>query len=83
MSDIQQMFHQVLANQDDQQVSRILWRDNPNQAFQDYAIAVHVSGQADSPCFANWELKCTTLDQKESVSKTVIDAVLHKFQMDD
>ena len=44
MSDIQQMFHQVLANQDDQQVSRILWRDNPNQAFQDYVIAVHVSG---------------------------------------
>ena len=83
MSDIQQMFHQVLTNQDDQQALRFLWRDNPNQAFQDYAMTVHVFGKADSPCCANWALKRTALDQKKSVSKNVIDAVLHKFYMDD
>ena len=69
----------VLPSQDDQQVLRFLWRDNPNQAFEDYAMMVHVFGKADSPCCANWALKCTTLDQKESVSKNVIDAVLHNF----
>ena len=42
MSDIQQMFHQVLTNQDDQQALRFLWRDNPNQAFEDYVMTVHV-----------------------------------------
>ena len=36
MSDIQQLFHQVLTNQDDQQASRFLWRDNLNQAVEDY-----------------------------------------------
>ena len=83
MSDIQQMFHQVLANQDDQQALRFLWRDKPNQAFEDYAMTVNVFGKADSPCCANWALKDTALDQKENISKNVIDAVLHKFYMDD
>ena len=83
MSDIQQMFHQVLTNQDDQQALRFLWRDNPNQAFQDYAMTVHVFGKADSPCCANWALKRTTLDQKDSVRKNVIHAVLYKCYMDD
>ena len=83
MSDIQQMFHLVLTNQDDQQALRFLWRDNPNQAFEDYAMMVHVFGKANSPCCANWVLKRTALDEKESVSRNVIDTVLHKFYMDD
>ena len=82
VSYIQKMFHQVLTNQDDQQALRFLWRDNPNQAFEDYAMTVHVFGKADSPCCPNWALKRTALDQKESVTKNVIDAVLHKFYMD-
>ena len=53
MSGIQQMFHQVLTNQDDQQALGFLWRDNPNQAFEDTAMTVHVFGKADSPCCAN------------------------------
>ena len=83
ITDIQQMFHQVLTNHDDQQALRFLWRDNPNQAFEDYAMTVHVFGMADSPYCANWALKRTALDQKESVSENAIDAVLHKFYMDD
>ena len=71
------MFHQVLTNQDDQQALRLLWRDKPNQAFEDYAATVHVCGKDDSSCCANWALKLTTLDQKESVSKNVFDAVLY------
>ena len=53
MSDIQQMFHQILKTQDDQQTLRFLGRDNPNQASEDYAMAVHVFGNANSPCCAN------------------------------
>ena len=34
MSDIQQMFHQILINQGDQQALRFLWRENSNQAFE-------------------------------------------------
>ena len=75
MSDIQQMFHQDLINHDDQHVLRFLWRDNPNQAFGDYAMTAHDFGKADSPCCANWTLKRTALDQKESVSENSIDAV--------
>ena len=83
ISDIQQMFHQVLTNYDDQQALRFLWRDNPNQVFEDYAMTGHVFGKVDSPCCVNWGLKRTALDQKDSVSENVIDAVLHKFYMDD
>ena len=83
MSDIEKMLRQVLINHDDQQVLRFLWRDDPNQAFQSYVMTVHVFGMADIPCCANWALKRTTLDQKDSVRKNVIHAVLYKCYMDD
>ena len=46
-------------------------------------MMVHVFGKADSPCCANWALQRTAVDQNDSVSKNVIDAVLHKFYKDD
>ena len=46
-------------------------------------MTVHVFGKADSLFCANWALKRTALDQKESVSENVIDAVLHNFYMYD
>ena len=60
MSDIEQMLRQVLTNHDDQQVLRFLWRDDPNQAFEVYAMTVHLFGMF--PCCANWAVKRTTLD---------------------
>ena len=48
MSDIQQMFHQILTNQDNQQALRFLWRENSNQTFEDYAMTVHIFGKAHS-----------------------------------
>ena len=89
MSDIQQMFHQVLTNFSQQQalrllwLLRLLWRDNLNQAFEDYITRAHVFGKAYSLCCANLALKCTPLDQKKSVSQNIIDIVLHKLYMDD
>lgn len=82
MFDIQQMFYQVLTNHDDQQAAKCLWRGNQNQAFQDCVRTVHVSGKTTFPCCANWELKHTVLDQKESVSKSIIGAVLHRLYKD-
>ena len=40
-------------------------------------------GKDDSSCCANWALKCTTLDHKDSVRKNANDAVLLKLYMDD
>ena len=84
MNDIQQMFYQVLTNHGDQQRLRFLWRDNQNQAFQDCVMTVHIVVKTSFPCCANSALKQTFLDQKESVNKSVSDAVfLHKFYKDD
>ena len=48
-------------------------------------MTFHVFGKTfgNCPCCANRALKCTALDQKESVSKNVNNAVLHRFYMDD
>ena len=35
------MFH--FTNQDNRQALRLLWRDNLNQAFEDYAMTAHAS----------------------------------------
>ena len=47
------LLNNLLFDQDDQQALGFLWRDNPNQAFEDTAMTVHVFGKADSPCCAN------------------------------
>ena len=35
------MFH--FTNQDNRQALQLLWRDNLNQAFEDYAMKAHAS----------------------------------------
>ena len=79
MSDIEQMFHQILVENKDRDVLRFLWRDNYIDPIEDYRMNVHLFGKVDSPCIANWAIKKTAADQSDffdQISSKTQDSVL-------
>ena len=44
---------------------------------------VHLFGKTDSPCYSNWVLRKTALDNQQQFNENVVNAVLKRFYMDD
>ena len=81
MGDIEQMFHQILVGNED--VLRFLWRDNYIDPIEDYRMKVHLFGNVDSPCIANWTIKKTAADQSDFFDQISIKTIESDFYMDD
>ena len=83
MADIEQMFHQIQVKQADRDALRFVWRNQPVEKIQDYVMNVHLFGEVDSPCCANWALKKSASDQKDQYDEKVVKSVNLDFYMDD
>ena len=46
-------------------------------------MKVHLFGKTDSPCYSNWVLRKTALDNQQQFNENVVNAVLKRFYMDD
>ena len=44
---------------------------------------VHLFVKTDSPCYSNWVLRKTALDNQQQFNENVVNAVLKRFYMDD
>ena len=80
MGDIEQMFHQILVENKD--ILRFLWRDNYIDPIEDYRMKVHLFGNVDSPCIANWTIKKTAADQSDFFDQISIKTIESDFYMD-
>ena len=65
MSNIEQMFHQILVENKDRDVLRFLWRDNYIYPIEDYRMNVHLFGKVDSPSIANRTIRKIAADQSD------------------
>ena len=85
MADIEGMFHQVRVPKEDSDALRFLWKEAPKQpgAPDVYAMTVHIFGAADSPCCANYALRRTALDNRDTSSTRATQSVLRDFYVDD
>ena len=83
MGDIEQMFHQILAENKDRDVLRLLWRDNYIDSIENYRMNIHLFGKFDSPYIANWTIKKTAADQYVSFYQISIKTIQNDFYMDD
>ena len=85
MADIEAMFHQVRVPDRDSSFLRFLWWDDGNMAgeLQEYQILVHLFGAISSPACANFALRRTAEDNKESLPSDVINTVKRNFCVDD
>ena len=76
IGDIETMYHQVKVLKEDTDSLRFLWHENFNASIDEYIMRLHIFGEVDSPCCANWALKRTTIDNKPKFSLRAIEAVL-------
>ena len=65
MSNIEQMFLQILVENKDRDVLRFLWRDNYIYPIEDYRMNVHLFGKVNSPCIANRTIRKIAADQSD------------------
>ena len=65
MADIEQMFHQVGASEENRDSFRFLWRDlDETKRPNEDEMTGHVFGAVDSPCCANYAFKRAAVDQQ-------------------
>ena len=85
MSDIEQMFHQVLVAPDDCHALRFLWwkDSNPANDLVDHQMLVHLFGATSSPCCASFALGRTAHDHQSEFDVETVDTVNRKFYVDD
>ena len=80
------MFHQVRVKPSDWDALRLLWADS---AFEDptkidtYQMLFHIFEATDSPCCANFAVKCVARYNKERCSRVASESVLKSFYADD
>ena len=63
---IEAMFSQVGSPEEDQPVLRFLWRNNPTDKVEVYQYVRHIFGAKCSPTCANFAVKKTAQDKKDS-----------------
>ena len=79
MADIEKIFHQLFLIPNDTNALRFLWRESPHEVVSDYKMLVHIFGEVDSSCCANWTLRKVP----EMVDKSLKGVVANNFHMDD
>ena len=81
-ADVEAMFCQVAVPEEDQPVLRFLWRNNPTDKVEVYQYVTHIFGTKCLPTCANFALRKTAQDNKDSFPLEA-EAVVRNFYMDD
>ena len=69
------MYHQIKVAQNDQNALRFVWRDSTDKEIADHRMKVHIFGNVDSPCIANWFIKRTASDQSSQYENEIIETI--------
>lgn len=85
MADIEAMFHQVRVPEDQHSFLRFLWwKDGDTKLVPDeFEMCVHIFGAISSPSCANYALKTTAEDNRETFGNDAADTLLRDFYVDD
>ena len=79
MTDIEKMYHQIFVSPNDADALGFVGRERPDKVIIDYKQLVHIFGNLDSPCCANWALRKVP----EMVDKSLNGVVANNFYLDD
>ena len=56
------MYHQINVKECDQHALRFVWKNTPEEEFEDHKMTLHIFGKIDPPCIVNWIIKQTVSD---------------------
>ena len=77
--DMEAMLEQMRVKTSDRDALRFLWADSSFREptkIDTYQMLVHIFGATDSPCCANFAVKCVARDYKERCSRIAIESIL-------
>lgn len=85
MGDIQAMFYQVNAPEEDRDFLRFLWWPDGDVTKEpvEYRMNVHLSGAVSSPSCASYALRKTVEDNQSEFAAEVLQSVKQNFYVDD
>ena len=85
VGDVEAMFHQVRVKPSERDALWLLWADSPFEEptkINTYQMLAHIFGATDSPCCANFAMKCAARDNKEKCSSVASESILKSFYAD-
>ncbi|KAG7295329.1 hypothetical protein JYU34_022341 [Plutella xylostella] len=83
-ADVEKMYRGILLHPDDQQLQRIVWRDDPSQPLQDYQLVTLTYGFKVAPYLAMMTLKQLAQDERKNYQgSSAPDILENSFYMDD
>lgn len=83
-ADLEKMFRQIWLNEEDQDLQRIMWRDNQTDRLREYKLATVTYGTKAAPFLAMMTLKRLAQDERPNYQDSSAPSVLEEsFYMDD
>ena len=85
MCDIERMFHQVRAAEQDRDLPRFLWWEDGDLTKEptEFRMTVHLFGATSSPGCANYALKTCANDNEEDLGSKAANFIHKDFYVDD
>ncbi|GFT60982.1 uncharacterized protein NPIL_163311 [Nephila pilipes] len=81
-SDIKQMYKQILSDQVDQNLQKIVWRNSSDSAIKGYRLSNATYGTSSTPFFATRCLHQLGLDS-QNINPKISNIIQNSFYMDD
>lgn len=81
-ADVAKMYRQIMVNEKDQDLQRIIWRKDPSEQIKHYKLKTITYGTASAPFLAIRTLKQLALDEKANYSLGS-EILLRDFYVDD
>ncbi|XP_028176630.1 uncharacterized protein LOC114364612 [Ostrinia furnacalis] len=81
-ADIEKMYRQILVNETDQQLQKIIWRESPEQPLQSFQLTTVTYGTKAAPFLAMMTLRKLAADERANYPNAA-KVVEESFYMDD
>lgn len=81
-ADVEKMYRQIVINEDQTNLQRIIWRNSTNEPFKDNKLKTITYGTANAPYLAIKTLKQLALDSFDN-HKTASEIILSNMYVDD
>lgn len=81
-SDIKKMYRQILISEEQRDLQRIIWRDNPNDELKTYQLSTVTYGLASAPYLATRSIQQLARDEEKQYPLAA-HVLLHDMYVDD
>ena len=80
--DIEKMLYEVKVKEGDRDALKLFWWGSPTDEISHFLMLVGRFGNINSPCYSNYALKCSGLDQRENICQGLIEPINNDINLE-